>query len=333
MAQVTFPSHNGPVTTQPDALQPNLGRTVAAVARQLGVAPATLRTWDRRYGLGPSGHEAGAHRRYSPDDVARLEHMRKLVIAGVPPAEAAKDARALDLNPIALASVSELRVDVDGSVITSRAGGGRVVGIPGGTPAARGLARAAMALDGSGCRAIIDETLDRRGVVWTWDHLLLPVLVGVGQRWATTGKGIDVEHVLSDSITACLSERARSVPTPVNAAPVLLAAANEEMHALPLWATAAALAELSISTRMLGARVPAAAVVEAARRIGPGVVFVWAQVAGVGNGSDYLPLRTARPAPAVLLGGPGWSEPIPEGMQNPGDLTSTVRRIARIVGN
>ena len=27
---------------------------VAAVARRLGVAPATLRTWDRRYGLGPS---------------------------------------------------------------------------------------------------------------------------------------------------------------------------------------------------------------------------------------------------------------------------------------
>ena len=30
--------------------------TVAAVARRLGVAPATLRTWDRRYGLGPTEH-------------------------------------------------------------------------------------------------------------------------------------------------------------------------------------------------------------------------------------------------------------------------------------
>jgi transposase-like protein len=34
--------------------------TVAAVASRLGVAPATLRTWDRRYGLGPSEHTAGA---------------------------------------------------------------------------------------------------------------------------------------------------------------------------------------------------------------------------------------------------------------------------------
>jgi MerR family transcriptional regulator, light-induced transcriptional regulator len=63
--------------------------TVAAVARRLGVAPATLRTWDRRYGLGPTTHEAGEHRRYCPQDLAILAAMRKLITAGVAPAEAA----------------------------------------------------------------------------------------------------------------------------------------------------------------------------------------------------------------------------------------------------
>ena len=62
--------------------------TVAAVARRLGVAPATLRTWDRRYGLGPTRHTAGAHRRYARSDLARLESMRRLVLDGVPPGEA-----------------------------------------------------------------------------------------------------------------------------------------------------------------------------------------------------------------------------------------------------
>ncbi|HZB48699.1 MAG TPA: MerR family transcriptional regulator, partial [Mycobacteriales bacterium] len=69
---------------------PEARLTVAAVARRLGVAPATLRTWDRRYGLGPTLHAAGAHRRYSPADIARLEAMRRLVLDGVPPAEAAR---------------------------------------------------------------------------------------------------------------------------------------------------------------------------------------------------------------------------------------------------
>lgn len=66
--------------------------TVAAVARRLGVAPATLRTWDRRYGLGPSEHSAGAHRRYSPGDVDRLMTMRRLTLEGVAPSEAARSA-------------------------------------------------------------------------------------------------------------------------------------------------------------------------------------------------------------------------------------------------
>ena len=61
--------------------------TVAAVARRLGLAPATLRTWDRRYGVGPSQHSAGAHRRYTPADVQRLDLRRRLTRDGVLPAE------------------------------------------------------------------------------------------------------------------------------------------------------------------------------------------------------------------------------------------------------
>ena len=75
------------------------GITVAEVAHRLGVAPATLRTWDRRYGLGPSSHEAGEHRRYSDEDLARLAAMRRLVVSGVPPQQAALVAKS---TPIAL---------------------------------------------------------------------------------------------------------------------------------------------------------------------------------------------------------------------------------------
>ncbi len=68
------------------------GLAVAAVARRLGVAPATLRTWDRRYGLGPSGRTAGSHRRYTTEDVARLLVMRRLTLEGVAPVDAARAA-------------------------------------------------------------------------------------------------------------------------------------------------------------------------------------------------------------------------------------------------
>src|SRR3954452_21324973 len=64
--------------------------SVAAVARALGVAPATLRTWDRRYGMGPSGHREGQHRRYTQADLGRLETMRRLLLQGVSAADAAR---------------------------------------------------------------------------------------------------------------------------------------------------------------------------------------------------------------------------------------------------
>lgn len=76
------------------------GLAVAAVARRLGVAPATLRTWDRRYGLGPSGRTAGSHRRYTPEDVARLLVMRRLTLDGVAPVDAARAALAVDADDL-----------------------------------------------------------------------------------------------------------------------------------------------------------------------------------------------------------------------------------------
>ncbi|MFI6642917.1 MerR family transcriptional regulator [Streptomyces sp. NPDC050504] len=67
--------------------------TTGALALRLGVAPTTLRSWDKRYGLGPALRGDGRHRRWSPADVAVVERMCGLTARGVPPAEAARLAR------------------------------------------------------------------------------------------------------------------------------------------------------------------------------------------------------------------------------------------------
>lgn len=301
------------------------GLTVAAVARRLGVAPATLRTWDRRYGLGPSQHAAGAHRRYSPADVARLERMRRLVLAGFPPGEAARAAQADDALEGDGATATPL-VDV-----TARQGGGHVVAIPGGTPNARGLARAAIALDADSCRSIVGETLDRRGVVWAWDHLIVPVLIGIGQKWEQSGRGIDVEHVLSEAIQAEFSERVSKAPA-TSPATVLLAAAPGELHVLPMWALAAGLAERQVAMRMMGARTPADALGQAMRRTGPGAVLVWSQTRETGDPAALAGLPDLRPEPLILLGGPGWWPVEPPRGERVSDLSEAITMLARAAG-
>jgi MerR family transcriptional regulator, light-induced transcriptional regulator len=297
------------------------GLTVSAVARRLGVAPATLRTWDRRYCLGPSQHAAGAHRRYSALDVARLERMRRLVLSGVPPAEAARVVQEED-------DLGAERAVVRAS---ARQGGGHVVALPGGTANARGLARAALALDADSCRSILADTLDRRGLVWTWDHLVTPVLVGVGKKWEQSGQAIDVEHILTEAIQSELSARVKS-STATSVTSVLLAGAPGEFHVLPLWALAAGLSERQVAVRMMGARTPADALGQAMRRTGPGAVLVWSQTAATGDPAPLHVLPELRPEPLILLGGPGWWPVDPPRGERVGDLSEAITLLSRAAG-
>ena len=311
--------------------------TVSAVARRLGLAPATLRTWDRRYGLGPSGHSAGSHRRYTATDVDRLARVRRLTLEGVPPADAARLVLAGEQDGVPRSTVTAPPLpggpDRASEVEIGRPGGGRVIPLPGGGPTARGLARAAMALDAAACLRLLTEQLRTRGVVPTWQDVARPVLHGVGERWQATGKGVEVEHLLSECLLAALDGRALSFATPVNARPLLLACAEQEMHTLPLHALAAALAERHVATRMLGARVPGEALVDAVRRSGPLAVLIWSQSPGTADAETLASLPRMRPAPFVLVAGPGWEgQELPRGVTRVFDLPEAVARLAAVAG-
>jgi len=216
-------------------------------------------------------------------------------------------------------------------MVPDRAGGEQVlampVGGPVGGPVNRGLARAAQALDAPAIMEILEDSLQRSGVVWTWDHLLVPVLVGAGRRWELTGKGVEMEHLLADCAAAALRATHGKLRRPLTTRPVLLAAADEEQHTLPLHALGAALAERQVPSRNLGARVPRQSLAAAVRRSGPLAVFVWSHLPATGDPGLFSELPATRPAALLMAGGPGWRTPLPPGTVAVDDLSHAVERV------
>ncbi|GAA4595613.1 DNA-binding transcriptional MerR regulator [Actinoplanes octamycinicus] len=256
--------------------------SAGAAARRLGVAVTTLRTWHQRYGLGPSRHEPGHHRRYTAEDMGRLQVMQRLTAQGVAPAEAAAWARNAPQGDPAL-HPAPVRLDA----------------------AARGLARAALRLDAPAMRDILCAAITQRGVVAAWADVVSPVLVGIGDRYQTTQRYIEVEHLLARTVTEVLA----TTPRPAGVPRILLAAADEEQHTLALEALAAALGEAGVPCRLFGARLPSAALLDAIGRTGPAAVVLWSQTPRTGTVEQLTRVRDA-PCPPIVVAaaGPGWPE-------------------------
>jgi len=285
--------------------------TVAAVARRLGVAPATLRTWDRRYGLGPSEHIEGEHRRYCPGDLAKLTMMRRLIIAGVAPVEAAAQAKEFN-GEIKLAKIvkeMEVREDVVDALY-------------------KGLE----AFD----RAFVEATLAREiakyGVEGAWADVIVPTLFLIGQEWEINQRGSEIEHLFSEILKRTMNNRIVELKKPLNPRPVLIAAVGEELHSLPLHALAAALCERNIETYVLGARTPLSALSAMISRCAPPAIFLWAQLPHNADTKYWREIPAIRPAPRVVIGGPGWDAIACDGVIKAEGLEHACDEIMQAIG-
>lgn len=344
------------------------GLTTGAVARRLGVSPTTLRSWDRRYGMGPAAREGGRHRRWAPEDVAMLEEMCRLTASGAPPAEAARIARAARTGAegpgAILGAVSgtapgtrarptgpEPYPDRPAGPLRDRPeepGPARQPGSGNGLPLGdvrrecRGLARAAVRLDGPALDALLRDAVADHGLVTAWEEVMAPTLHAVGRKWESSGdRYVEVEHLLSWHVSTALRQvapagRGSLAPVP----PVLLACVPGEQHTLPLEALAAGLSERGLPTRMFGAAVPAEALDAAVRRMGPAAVVLWSQARSTANhalarhvaGSSFG-VKGARTRPLMLLAGPGWAgRGLGPGMLRPGGLREALDALSHHAG-
>jgi MerR family transcriptional regulator, light-induced transcriptional regulator len=275
---------------------------ISEVARLTGLTTATLRAWQRRYGLGASRSSAGGHRRYSPLDVARLRAAQQLVGQGLPTAEA--------VRVVLMPAEHDLELPAEAD------------------PVAHLLAAAALDLDGPSCRALLRDHLAVHPVDRTWEAVIRPALGAVGERWSELPHGVAVEHLLSHVATAALGAVAPAEPPGPPA--VLLACAPVEEHDLPLVALAAALAQRGVASILLGAATPTDTLVRAVQRSHPTVVVLLALLPEL---ADPGVLTALPPIDRVVAAGPGWSgAALPENARAVDDLAGALEVVAEALG-
>ncbi|KUF18980.1 MerR family transcriptional regulator [Streptomyces silvensis] len=308
------------------------GLATGAVARMLGVAPTTLRSWDRRYGIGPDRRAGTKHRRWGPQDIAVLKEMCRLTSSGVPPAEAARAA-------------SRAAPDItagdgppgDGVPPRGTSGGGWGP-LPLGRvrQECRGLARAAVRLDAPTVDALLDSVLAAHGLVTAWDEVMMPALRAVGRKWETSGERyVEVEHLLSWHISSALRRIPAARRPSASGPPVLVAGVPGEMHTLPMEALTAGLTEDGVPVRMFGGAVPVEALQDAVRRAGPAVVVLWSQSRTTASVPLVRHLDAidwgvpgARKSALVTVAGPGWAGArLPDGVAYPQSLGEALARV------
>jgi len=237
--------------------------------------------------------------------------MRRLIIAGMSPAEAAEKA---------LSTKSAIKME-------------KIVGAFSDRPdVIEALHSAANALDKNFIESTLRNDIEKHGVIRSWQEVIVPVLVMLGESWAETGEGIEIEHFFSETLKRVLRERSSMIKKPINPRPVLVASVGEEMHSLAIHALTAALAERNIECHFLGARTPFAALEAMVEKFAPPAIFLWAQLVENADPSYFRNLPAVRPAPRILLGGPGWRESDCANMTQTPDLNFACEEITRAIG-
>ncbi|MFF0203664.1 MerR family transcriptional regulator [Streptomyces sp. NPDC005017] len=330
-----------------DTLSADAGVTTGALARRLGVSPTTLRSWDRRYGIGPALRAEGRHRRWAPADIAMVEEMCRLTATGAPPAEAARVARLRHGTDDLPGGQDREGPEPDAAALPPAPDTARSGDAGGGLPLGevrqecRGLARAAVRLDAPELERQLTAAVERHGLTVAWEEVMVPTLHAVGRKWESSGdRYVEVEHLLSWHVSCTLRGMPMLLPRPrplPGAAPVVLACTPGEQHSLPLEALTAALGERGVPTRMLGAAVPAEALLASVRRTGPAAVVLWAQARSTAS----VPLARhvaglqwgaagARGRPLVLPAGPGWDRRASTGFPRCAGLSEAVKTLTRL---
>ncbi|WP_229054669.1 B12-binding domain-containing protein [Aeromicrobium sp. Leaf350] len=214
----------GDAVTGSDRTPRDQGLRIREASELLGVPAVTLRSWELRYGLPMTLRSDGGHRRYTEAALIQLGLMRDEIATGQQASDAAQRVRVL------LDELSPARARIDAVM----AGSDR--------------------RDSSEIEAVLQESLDDRGLAATLDEVVLPAMRQIGSWWESGRCDVAQEQFTTAVVRGWLARMTTLAPPAASGQQVLLATGPRDMHTLGIEALGAVLRTQGTGCRVLGAR-------------------------------------------------------------------------------
>ncbi|MFD7072960.1 MerR family transcriptional regulator [Nocardioides sp. NPDC059952] len=214
--------------------------TIKHAAQRVGITTATLRAWERRYGvIAPDRTESG-YRLYGDRDVAVLRSMKELVDQGWSASLAAAEAIRIDRAQPAHQIAADPRSDGTRPALdlTDR------------------LTTAASALDTTGLAATLDQVFALGGFETVMTDHVFPALEDLGDAWADGRVSVAGEHLASNAVMRRLALAYEAAAAHGHGPRIALGTASGTRHEIGLFAFAVAARRHGMDTDYLGADLP-----------------------------------------------------------------------------
>lgn len=229
---------------------------IQSVADMTGVSAATLRAWERRYGIPSPQRTASAYRLYSDRDIAMVRRVRDLCAGGMAPSQAAQIVLEVPTpapEPPPTATPSAADSDVFALAVQ------RIID-------------AVDRFDSDQLEAAVKHSLYLGASVTVFERVLAPAMAIIGRRWQEGTLGIAQEHLASEVVSNAVRYILRLVQPELATRVALLACFADEDHLTPLHGIALRFAEWGFKTILLGARTPPHALRQAVAEVHPDIV-------------------------------------------------------------
>ncbi len=266
--------------------------TIKTVVQETGIAPATLRAWERRYGCLSPGRSEGGYRLYSERDIAIVRWLKRQVDAGVSISRA-----------VALLTLRQQTGEEREAHLVEPP---QLADAPGLATQAEELVEALLAFQETRAETILSETFALHPLEVTIEAIIVPVLREIGDRWHRGAATIVQEHFATAFLRRRLTTLFHAYEQPPSGPLAITGAAPAEWHDVGILLVSLTLRRHGWRVIYLGQNVPADHLLQEIRKLQPDMVCLSATTRA--SAEALIPFCAAvqqlpLPHPRVVIGG------------------------------